>query len=167
MSFTIVDNFLSEHNFKNIYNLCLKSEQFQLYYSDYVVEKEEIKTDKNIFYLTHNLYKDNEPQSDLYHSIVPLFLEKIKDLKTIIRVKANFYPNQNKVCVHGMHTDYPFPHKGFIYYVNTNNGHTILEDGTKIESIENRALFFDSSKPHSSTTCTDKQMRINFNMNYF
>jgi hypothetical protein len=46
--------------------------------------------------------------------------------------------------------------------------HNLNFDGFLIiESIENRALFFDSSKPHSSTTCTDKQMRINFNMNYF
>ena len=60
----------------------------------------------------------------------------------------------------------PFPHKGFLFYVNTNNGFTILEDGTKVESIANRALFFDSSKSHKSTTCTDEDIRVNININY-
>ena len=37
----------------------------------------------------------------------------------------------------------------------------------KIESIENRALLFDPSIEHRSTTCTDAKGRININFNYF
>ena len=42
----------------------------------------------------------------------------------------------------------------------------ILEDGKEVKSIANRALFFDSMKPHSSTSCSDKKARFNININY-
>ena len=41
------------------------------------------------------------------------------------------------------------------------------EDGTKIESVANRVLLFDSSRPHSSTRCTDQKVRVNINLNYY
>ena len=82
-------------------------------------------------------------------------------------IKANLYPSLNKIIEHGSHVDQNFKHNGFIYYLNTNNGYTKLSDGTKIESIENRGLFFDSSLPHQSTNCTDQNIRINLNFNYF
>ena len=65
------------------------------------------------------------------------------------------------------HFDLSFPHKGAIFYVNTNDGFTVLEDGTEIKSIENRVLLFDPSTKHHSTTCTDKKVRITINFNYF
>jgi hypothetical protein len=49
----------------------------------------------------------------------------------------------------------------------TCDGFTSLDDGTKIESIENRLLLFDSNKPHASSTCTNAKARFNMNFNYF
>ena len=77
------------------------------------------------------------------------------------------YPSTPKIVYHDPHVDIPWQHKGAIFYVNTNNGVTVLEDGTEIESIENRLLLFDSSKEHSSTSCTDAKVRVNINFNYF
>jgi len=54
-----------------------------------------------------------------------------------------------------------------LFYLNTNDGLTVLEDGTEIKSIENRILLHDASKPHHSTTCTDADRRVNINFNYF
>jgi hypothetical protein len=51
--------------------------------------------------------------------------------------------------------------------LNTCDGFTSLDDGTKIESIENRLLLFDSNKPHASSTCTNAKARFNMNFNYF
>ena len=56
---------------------------------------------------------------------------------------------------------------GLYFILNTCNGYTKLEDGTKVFSVENRALFFDSYTPHCSTSCTDKLYRSNININYF
>ena len=43
---------------------------------------------------------------------------------------------------------------------------TVLEDGTECESVANRLLLFDATKPHHSTTCTDQKRRVNINVNY-
>ena len=40
-------------------------------------------------------------------------------------------------------------------------------DKTKIDSVENRILFFDPSIPHDSENCTDQKVRVNININYF
>ena len=61
---------------------------------------------------------------------------------------------------------FEYRHKSAILYINTNNGLTVLEDGTECESVANRLLLFDASKPHHSTTCTDQKRRVNINMNY-
>ena len=42
-----------------------------------------------------------------------------------------------------------------------------LEDGTEVECRENRILFFDPSKEHASTTCTDQTVRSIIIVNYF
>ena len=84
-------------------------------------------------------------------------------------MKVNCYPRTEKRIVHGRHVDF-FNHKGsvngLIFSLNTCNGATILEDGKEVKSIANRALFFDSMKPHSSTSCSDKKARFNININY-
>ena len=65
------------------------------------------------------------------------------------------------------HIDFDFSHKGAILYINSCNGYTKLEDGTKIDSVANRILFFDPSTPHCSTTTSDTTARFNINFNYF
>ena len=68
---------------------------------------------------------------------------------------------------HGQHRDYPIPHKGAIIYLNTCDGFTRLEDGTKVESVQNRILLFDASTLHNSTNTTNAKGRFNININYF
>ena len=89
------------------------------------------------------------------------------NLKSIIRAKGNFYSKTEKIEEHGTHSDYEFTHKGFILYINTNNGFTRLKNGEKINSIENRGLFFNPGLEHNSSSCTDQHGRININFNYF
>ena len=54
-----------------------------------------------------------------------------------------------------------------IYYLNSNNGYTEFEDGTKIESVANRLVLIDGSQKHCSTNCTDETVRVNIGVNYF
>ena len=99
-----------------------------------------------------------------------LFVEPILnkiDHRVLIRCKANMYPSTPVITHHDPHVDLEYEHKGAIFYFNTINGVTVLEDGTEIESIENRLLLFDSSKKHNSTSCTDAKVRVNINFNYF
>jgi hypothetical protein len=85
------------------------------------------------------------------------------------RIKANLYlPSGNKeVRYHAPHVDAEFPHNGALLYLTTCNAPTTLFDGTTIESIENRLLLFDPTKPHFSASPSDALYRITININYF
>ena len=87
-------------------------------------------------------------------------------MKSLIRIKANFYPNTERLQEHPMHVDMEFSHSGAILSLNTCDGYTKLKDGTKIDSVANRVLLFDASEEHCSTTTTNVSARINININY-
>ena len=77
------------------------------------------------------------------------------------------YPRSQKLITHKFHADEEYTQTSALLYINTNNGFTILEDGTKIESVANRLLIIDGSKPHCSTNCTDEPARVNVGVNFF
>ena len=54
-----------------------------------------------------------------------------------------------------------------IFYVNTTNGPTILEDGTEIECRANRLVSYPHNTYHAGVLCTDQPYRIVINLNYF
>ena len=155
----IVDNFLPKEQFKKVQQVV----QYDLPW--YYAQDVGIPGAGDLFYLMHMFYRENEVQSNFYHPVIKPLLDIIKPF-SLIRAKGNLYPSTHKIYRHEEHVDYAHPHKGFLYYINTNNGFTILHNGKKVESVANRALFFDSSKMHRSTTCTDQHTRINININY-
>ena len=53
-----------------------------------------------------------------------------------------------------------------IFYINDNNGHTLFEDGTKVESVANRLITFPTDVSHTGTSCTDEKIRVVINFNY-
>ena len=67
---------------------------------------------------------------------------------------------------HSEHSDYPFSHKGALFSLNTCDGYTKFNDGTKVESVANRIIFFDASKNHQSTTTSNAKLRYNINFNF-
>ena len=159
MEYKIVDNFLSEelhNNFKEV----VTSNKINWFYQKNVSHNHS----DDSYYFTHMFFDTIVGRSRYYpiiESLIPLI-----GIKLLVRVKGNMYPNTNKIFEHDQHVDYEFKTKGFIYYVNTNDGYTKLNDGTKIESIANRGLFFDPSLKHNSSTCTGDEPRINININY-
>ena len=54
-----------------------------------------------------------------------------------------------------------------IFYMNTTDAPTILEDGTEIECRANRLVSFPYDTYHAGVLCTDQQYRIVINLNYF
>lgn len=163
LKYKVVDNFLPKKNFTTIKNLIFGSNFNWFYRSD--VNFNKIESPNMLFYFNHLFYK-TVPYSEAF-SIINENLLSFMEIKALIRVKANMYPNQRLKIENGFHTDYNFSHKGAILYLNTNNGRTILNDKIKIDSIENRILFFDPSIPHDSENCTDQKVRVNININYF
>ena len=66
----------------------------------------------------------------------------------------------------GFHTDFNNNEITAIYYINDNDGYTLFEDGTKVESVANRFVRFPCTTRHTGTTCTDTDRRLLINFNY-
>ena len=162
MQYEVIDNYLPKEEFEMIKNAIMNNQNFPWFYSSDVTFSD---ADYKTMYFVHLIYGDFGAKSTYINTVLGL-INKI-GAKSLIRIKANMYPNLGEVTENLPHTDYEFEHKGAIYYLNTNNGPTVLEDGTKIDAVENRILFFDPSKKHYSTHCTDQKVRVNININYF
>ena len=169
MNYEVIDNFLDNEDFLRIKNKIMDNNFFAWFFMKNVAI-ENITENNNAFYFVHTFFENwpNDPPkgelSPYFKDLNPL-IDKM-NIKDLWRIKANMYPNQNKFIEHQSHADYDTPHQSAIFYINNNNGFTRLEDGTKIESVENRMLFFEGHKLHNSTNCTDEQVRVNINFNY-
>lgn len=163
IDYKIIDNFLPKEEFERLSNIVMSNE-FAWYWQSKINIEHTSEVDYTS-YFTHVCFNHNSINSPTFYEFKNIL--DILKVKAVIRLKINCYPNTGKLDVHEPHSDEPYPHKGFILYFNTCNGHTILGDGTKIESIANRALLFDPSIPHQSTNATDVKARFNINMNYF
>ena len=88
--------------------------------------------------------------------------------RNITRIKANLYPRTEEVQVHPFHSDTNEIEalQGALLCLNTCDGYTGFEDGTEVDSVENRVVFFDSTKPHHSTSCSNAAYRLNINVNF-
>lgn len=155
----IIDNLLAEEQFTHLQNNMLGS-SFPWFFSGSVADEEE----NDYGYFVHEFYDGCFAKSHHIELILPL-LEQL-DLKALIRCKANAFLKTEQLIQHPMHVDLPYEHKGAIFYLNTCDGKTVLENGEVIDSVANRLLLFDSSRPHASTTTTDAQRRVNININF-
>lgn len=160
MKYKIVDNFLAEDEFLPIKNCVLYNNRFPWYLANGVAAPGDGDS-----YFFHEFYNFDAPMCEHFDLLVPLFRKL--NVASLIRAKANLYIRGEEVVEHETHEDQTYKHSGCIIYLNTCDGYTKIADGTKIFSVENRALFFDSSTPHCSTNCTDELYRSNINVNYF
>ena len=111
----------------------------------------------------------DEPESEIYTNICDMFIPRFKQVanfRSMIRIKINAYPYTNIVKEHKDHFDSYFRHTGAVFSLNTCDGFTKFYDGTKVESVANRIVFFDASKFHHSTTTSNAKLRYNINFNF-
>ena len=165
----VIDDFLPQKEFQEIQAIFMETspihnENIGWVYTSAVAEMNESENWK-YFYMNHMMCFNSLITSPFFDYILPV-LNKL-DIKSLIRIKANLFPNSEKIYEHEMHVDYSWTHKAAILYINTCNGYTKLANGTKIDSVANRVLLFDASKPHCSTTTSDTTARFNINFNYF
>tara|TARA_A100001011_G_C14024981_1_gene721062 strand:+ start:150 stop:644 length:495 start_codon:yes stop_codon:yes gene_type:complete len=159
----VVDNFLSVEELKKVQNIIF-SDEFPFYWNGRVNRKNSGE-DITMFYFTHNLF-DGGINSPFYRELNQIFYSKM-DIKVLDRMKVNLYTGMQTQIEHGYHKDRKWSHKGAIFSLNTCDGYTKFKDGTKVDSVENRMLFFDPSIEHTSANTTDSQRRVNINFNYF
>jgi hypothetical protein len=165
----IEDNFLAQDEFDKLQNF-LMGDVFSWYYNnaiDYV-------DDVDRFQFIHTFYKFGKPQSAFMEELGSILC--ILQPLSLLRIKANLLTKTPKIIENEFHIDlgildnYPEKLKQWttsIFYVNTNNGYTKFEDGTKVESVANRMITFPANMKHHGTSCTDEKIRIAINFNYF
>jgi hypothetical protein len=168
MNLEIVDNFLPKEVHRQMTQMIMTPNGKLPFYVSSVVADEDWdqKYDKRYNYqFEHTFFHHFTINQETFGVVAPL----IKEIKpfSLQRVKVNMNPWTTEIIEHGMHIDSESPlAKSAVYYLNTNNGFTIFEDGTRVESIANRLVTFDSNVNHTGTTCTDKIFRSVINVVY-
>jgi hypothetical protein len=166
----IDDNFLSNDELLSLQHLMIVSNRFSWYYNNFVdyAPDEDVKVEDYLhnFQFTHLFYKNNSPASN-YLEILDPILRKL-NIVSLVRVKANLSTVSGNIEQHNFHIDVPDKNcTTAIFYLNSNNGLTVFEDGTVIKSVANRLIRFSSGLNHTGTTCTDSKIRCLINFNYF
>ena len=156
----VIQNFIKEKSvFDSIKNLLMSSD-FPYYYNDFTASE----LDKSNFFFGHVLHINGEPRSSFFNQVAMPLLGRL-NFNYLHRVKINLYTKQEKHFVSELHRDMDVNHSVALFSVNTNNGYTLFEDGTKVPSVENQCLIFNGSLKHSSANQTDEKVRININLN--
>ena len=162
----VVDNFLPQADFKFAQSLIMDY-GFPWMWNDSVT-KEVGLADPNEFQFVHLFY---DPLSGVVTDY-PRWIDIIKpygdrmNLTSLMRIKANLNIGTKEYLTREFHTDFNVKCTTAIAYMNNNNGYTLFEDGTKVESKENRVVIFDSQMRHAGIPCTDKKRRVVINFNF-
>ncbi len=171
MDLKIIDNFLTDNDFNLLVNNTVgrnDGHQVQFRVVSNVENFGAIEENWS-WYMINMLYSTDTPQNEICGKIYEMFVPKFKELanfKTMIRIKMNAYPYTNVVKEHKEHIDFNYEHIGAVFSLNTCDGYTKFSDGTKVESVANRIVFFDASKYHQSTTTSNAKLRYNINFNF-
>ena len=162
----VIDNFLPEDLFNPIQKLMMGT-KFPWFYNSGILHPNE----PDRFQFAHFFWlSGHDSMSDHLVVLDPCLVKLgvVKDgqlVGDLRRIKANLTTQTSFNKNTGFHIDYPRM-KTSIFYVNTNDGYTEFRDGSKVSSIANRMVIFDSDLEHAGFTCTDEQNRVVVNFNY-
>ena len=168
-----IHNFLLEEEFKNIMDV-VAGPDIDWHYSHSVADGQ---VEEDEIYFCHLLYmglaeplKDGSmpppPKKSEYYDLFEPVFNKLPEFNLLLRAKINLYGRTNELIHHADHIDMKMEHKGAVFSLNTCDGYTKFSDGTKVESVANRIVFFDASKEHQSTTTSNSKLRYNINFNF-
>ena len=165
----LYDNFLPKEQFELLQNFLL-GEDCPWYFNRFTTLRPERSIDaaeaafREGCKFTHTFWRDMEgPTSPYYKKLLPL-LEKC-NAKHVVKIKANLLLKTSEVIEHCFHTDTNVDCTTVVYYLNTCDGFTHFENGSKIETEENRAVIFNSQIPHGGSTTSNADNRIVLNIN--
>mgnify|MGYP003126898590 FL=1 len=164
-SIEIFDNFLEPHIFEQISKPFIDPFADNVPWSKGPVIYQKGVEEKYNCQLSHLLYHELEPKSKWAMITMHHFLKKL-EIQALLKAKVNFNPCIGKILEHTLHIDLPFPHWTGIFYMNTNDGYTLCEDGTKINSVENRLAILPWKTYHTGTSCSDMHGRVTLNFNW-
>lgn len=159
----IYDDYLSDQELVNLQNLFFENTDFPYFFNSHKVAKGD-----GFSQFTHQFYVNNTINSNFYNHLNGL-LDRIDPL-AIVGIKANLQLKASEIKTTPMHQDYANTldnQKTGIFYVNTNNGKTVFENGFEVDSVANRLIVFPANEYHAGTTHTDEDYRCVINLNWF
>lgn len=162
----IIDNYLPEPDFINLKSIIFDV-NWPWHFNDFVVHQEEVE-DSTQFQFVHVLFRDHNWIGAGQQYIYPL-INKMSPLAWL-RIKMNLNTRTETPSIGSYHCDIPDlvadSYETAIYYLNTNNGKTLFEDGTYVDSVANRLVTFPGTTKHAGCTSTDTSRRVLINLNY-
>jgi hypothetical protein len=169
----IIDNVLPTEIFENL--KASFNDNFPWYLSSNVTYKNDMNEFSSPYhYKFHHLCFDNfVPTSSLYDRLMPLINFINPSAIKIARIFLTTYTGKQRN--QGFHTDWILQNdddnnrylKSSVFYINSNNGGTLFEDGQFVQSVENRLLTFATQERHAAITADDVSARIVVNMVHF
>ena len=163
----IEDNFLAQNDFDRLQTHMMGSD-FDWYYMDSIDYYDE----KDKYQFFHSFYQMCTPEPKSIDILNPI-LDIIQPI-SLWRIKANLLTRTSYIIENAFHIDIGGVSEEklkswstSIFYINNNNGYTKFEDGTKVESVANRMVTFPITMSHTGTSCTDENIRVVINFNYF
>ena len=170
----IEDNFIKHKEFDRLHQLMLVHKEFPWIYNETVDFVGDVDNPHK-FQFTHSFYQRyrwsySNREKDI-QDLQPI-ITKIKPI-SILRIKANLLTRTPNIVENEFHVDFGMTEERLklwttsILYMNSNNGYTLFEDGTKVESVANSMVTFPANMKHTGTTCTDEKVRVVINFNYF
>ena len=174
--YEVINNFLLQKDFLNIVNHFFPQNQNENKY-DFIkwnylngivsnphLSTNEYKKDDWMYNYVFFNKKNAISKYDKYYFLIKPIVDKLH-VKELLIVRANLLVPTKKQIFHEYHTDRDEPHKVALFYVNENNGFTILKDNVKVNCEQNKILLFDGSIEHCSVSSTDN-IRCVININY-
>jgi len=167
LDYKIIDNFLEKEDFFKFKEIIFDTKNTPWFYRNSQIKESQDDVD-DIGYFSLNFFNDFNNDFNQFNYFLHKIYKKLK-CKAIIQSRANLLLRQDKIKKLYFHTDYSFKCTTSIFYMNTNNGATILDKNKKIkiDSIENRMVIFDSQIEHCALIQSDTKRRILININYF
>ena len=167
----VIDNFYSKKSFNKIVDM-FESRATGWTLSHGITKLEDLSLSLDYYMFVHPIYSDLCPQSgwfdELINDIQPPLHELLGvNLSLISRIKCNLYPRTEVINKHPWHFDSDkLKLRAALLMINTCDGYTGFEDGSKVESVANRLVLFDATKLHHSTSTTNASYRMTLNINY-
>ena len=160
----IIDDFLPLEHYKEVWDI-VTGPEFPWYLAPKGDPSQYEDASDNIQFV-HPIYYDYKPVTDEAPALVGKIIRKLNPY-ALTRIKLNCTPKTDTIKEFDFHIDEE-NHKGntAIYYLNDNDGYTIFEDGTKVESKGNRIVIFPGTLKHAGSTCTNQCVRMVLNINY-
>ena len=167
LNYKIIDNFLEKEDFYKFQKEIFNTHNVPWFYRNSQIT-ESINDIDDVGYFSLSFFNNYSNKFNEFNYFLYKIYEKL-NCQALIESRANLIIKQKENKKLYFHTDNKFKCKTAIFYMNTNNGATILDidERIKIDSIENRMFIFDSQIDHCALIQSDTKRRILININYF